>query len=102
MLTQRIKITYSDDREFVAEVGPAEFVAFERHFSKPGQPVAVGDLARHQKYEWILYLAWLGAKRAHAKGEHPGDFKPSFDTFLDVVSDFDVLEDPDPLDVTTS
>lgn len=100
MLSQRIKVTYDDGREVTATVGPLEFVKFERHFSTPSKPVGMGDFQTHQKYEWILYLAFLGVQKLHKAGEHDGPVKPDFDGFLSVVADFDLL-DSDPLEQTT-
>ena len=48
----------SDGTTYELKIKPADIVKFERKFDVP-----ISELTETQKYEWILYLAWLSAKR---------------------------------------
>lgn len=92
-----ITVTYDDGRSFAATLGPREFVEFERKYG-----VGIGALADDARMEWMFFLAYLGAKKAHAAGEHDGPIKPTFDGFLDIVAEVNMGDDPAPLDETAS
>ena len=102
MFTQKFRVVYADGRTVDVEAGPLELIKFERKFSTPGNPVGIGDFAKHQKAEWMFYLAYLGAKRAADAGEHDGPFKHDFDGFVGSLADLEWLDDdPVPLDEIT-
>ena len=51
-------VIMSDGTTLEVKVKPADIVKFERKFDIP-----ISKLNDEQRYEWLLYLAWLGAKR---------------------------------------
>jgi hypothetical protein len=59
-------------------------VKFERKFDVP-----VSKLQEEQRYEWLLYLAWLGAKRNGVTDD--------YDTWIGLVEELDVTGSSDNL-----
>ena len=51
-------VTMADGSVIEVSVKPSDIVQFERKFDVP-----ISQLNTEQRYEWLLYLAWLGAKR---------------------------------------
>ena len=51
-------VVMQDGTKYEVKIKPADIVQFERKFNIP-----VSKLNEEQRYEWLLYLAWLGAKR---------------------------------------
>jgi len=51
-------VVMEDGTKYEIKIKPKDIVDFERKFN-----IAVSVLQQEQRYEWLLYLAWLGAKR---------------------------------------
>ena len=67
----------NDGTKLEVNIKPGDIVKFERKFD-----VAVSKLQEEQRYEWLLYLAWLGAKRNGVTDD--------YDTWIDQVDDLDI------------
>ena len=70
-------VIMNDGKKLEIKIKPADIVKFERQFNVP-----VSQLQKEQKYEWLLYLAWLGAKR---NGEND-----DYDTWIEKVDELDI------------
>jgi len=72
-----ITVTMSDGTTYELKIKPADIVKFERKFDVP-----ISELTETQKYEWILYLAWLSAKRNGVTDD--------YDAWIEKVEEIDV------------
>lgn len=70
-------VVMNDGTKLEVSIKPGDIVKFERKFD-----VAVSKLQEEQRYEWLLYLAWLGAKRNGVTDD--------YDTWIDQVDDLDI------------
>ena len=70
-------VVMNDGTKLEVSIKPGDIVKFERKFD-----VAVSRLQEEQRYEWLLYLAWLGAKRNGVTDD--------YDTWIDQVDDLDI------------
>jgi len=70
-------VVMNDGTKLEVNIKPGDIVKFERKFD-----VAVSRLQEEQRYEWLLYLAWLGAKRNGVTDD--------YDTWIDQVDDLDI------------
>jgi len=70
-------VVMNDGTKLEVKIKPGDIVKFERKFD-----VAVSKLQEEQRYEWLLYLAWLGAKRNGVTDD--------YDTWIDQVDDLDI------------
>lgn len=70
-------VVMNDGTKLEVNIKPGDIVKFERKFD-----VAVSKLQEEQRYEWLLYLAWLGAKRNGVTDD--------YDTWIDQVDDLDI------------
>tara|TARA_R100001510_G_C7483416_1_gene94407 strand:+ start:192 stop:461 length:270 start_codon:yes stop_codon:yes gene_type:complete len=71
-------ITMSDGTKVEVKITPKDIIDFERKFDVP-----VSQLQVEQRYEWLLYLAWLSAKRANGITEN-------YDQWISLVDDLDL------------
>ena len=71
-------ITMSDGRKIEVRITPKDIIDFERKFDVP-----VSQLQVEQRYEWLLYLAWLSAKRSNGITE-------TYDKWIELVDDLDL------------
>ena len=58
-------VTMLDGTKVEVKITPKDIIDFERKFDVP-----VSALQQEQRYEWLLYLAWLSAKRANGITEN--------------------------------
>lgn len=72
-----------DGTRYEVKIKPKDIIDFERKFN-----VAVSILQEEQRYEWLLYLAWLGAKR--------NGVTEDYDTWINKVEELDVSGGTDP------
>ena len=72
-----ITVTMSDGTTYELKVKPVDIVKFERKFDVP-----ISELTETQKYEWILYLACLSAKRNGVTDD--------YDTWIEKVEEIDI------------
>jgi|TARA_Y100000389_G_scaffold100561_1_gene97288 hypothetical protein len=70
-------VVMNDGTKLEVNIKPGDIVKFERKFDIP-----VSKLQEEQRYEWLLYLAWLGAKRNGVTDD--------YDTWIDQVDDLDI------------
>ncbi len=70
-------VVMNDGTKLEVKLKPGVIVKFERKFDVP-----VSKLQEEQRYEWLLYLAWLGAKRNGVTDD--------YDTWIDQVDDLDI------------
>ena len=70
-------VVMKDGKKLEVKRKPGDIVKFERKFDVP-----VSKLQEEQRYEWLLYLAWLGAKRNGVTDD--------YDTWIDQVDDLDI------------
>jgi hypothetical protein len=96
-MQQTVRVTYDDGRTLEGPVGPRELVEFERKYG-----VSVQALASGAHVEWVYFIAYLAMKRLHKAGEHDGAIKSTFDDFLSVVADVEMVDAAGPLDETAS
>ena len=68
----------SDGTKVEVKITPKDIIDFERKFDVP-----VSQLQVEQRYEWLLYLAWLSAKRANGITEN-------YDQWISLVDDLDL------------
>ena len=71
-------ITMSDGTKVEVKITSKDIIDFERKFDVP-----VSQLQVEQRYEWLLYLAWLSAKRANGITEN-------YDQWISLVDDLDL------------
>ena len=72
----------ADGSVIEVSVNPSDFVQFEWKFDVP-----ISQLNTEQRYEWLLYLAWLGAKRNCATETYDKCFEQVEDLVLSGGSD---------------
>jgi len=72
-----IVVVMEDGTKYEVKIKPKDIVDFERKFN-----IAVSVLQQEQRYEWLLYLAWLGAKRNGVTDD--------YDTWISKVDDLDL------------
>ena len=77
-------VIMADGTKYEVKMKPADIVKFERKFDVP-----VSKLQEEQRYEWLLYLAWLGAKRNGVTDD--------YDTWIGLVEELDVTGSSDNL-----
>ena len=77
-------VIMQDGTKYEVNIRPADIVKFERKFDVP-----VSKLQDEQRYEWLLYLAWLGAKRNGVTDD--------YDTWIGLVEELDVTGSSDNL-----
>lgn len=82
-----VKVIKDDGSEATFPVTPKVIVAFER-FHKTGIGKAFSE---NQKMEHVYWIGWEAERTA-------GNTVPVFDTWLEHVSEVDVLDGSDPLD----
>ena len=70
-------VVMEDCTKYEVKIKPKDIVDFERKFN-----IAVSVLQQEQRYEWLLYLAWLGAKRNGVTDD--------YDTWISKVDDLDL------------
>jgi hypothetical protein len=70
-------VVMEDGTKYEVKIKPKDIVDFERKFN-----IAVSVLQQEQRYEWLLYLAWLGAKRNGVTDD--------YDTWISKVDDLDL------------
>jgi hypothetical protein len=72
-----ITVIMSDGTTYELKVKPVDIVKFERKFDVP-----ISRLTEEQKYEWLLYLAWLSSKRNGVTDD--------YDTWIEKVEEIDI------------
>ena len=75
-----IVVVMEDGTKYEVKIKPKDIVDFERKFN-----IAVSVLQQEQRYEWLLYLAWLGAKR--------NGITEDYDTWINKVEELDLAGD---------
>jgi|TARA_R110000751_G_scaffold86170_2_gene171636 hypothetical protein len=75
-------VVMNDGTKLEINIKPGDIVKFERKFDIP-----VSKLQEEQRYEWLLYLAWLGVKRNGVTDD--------YDTWIDQVDELDVTGSSD-------
>ena len=70
-------VVMEDGTKYEVKIKPKDIVDFERKFN-----IAVSVFQQEQRYEWLLYLAWLGAKRNGVTDD--------YDTWISKVDDLDL------------
>lgn len=70
-------VVMEDGTKYEVKIKPKDIVDFERKFN-----IAVSVLQEEQRYEWLLYLAWLGAKRNGVTDD--------YDTWISKVDELDL------------
>lgn len=84
-------ITSLDGKEVTATILPVDRVMFERQYGR-----SVGAIAKEEREEFFLWLAWHALKRE-------GTVKTEFDDWLADVNDYSAEEEaPVPLDQAAS
>jgi len=73
-------VVMEDGTKYEIKIKPKDIVDFERKFN-----IAVSVLQQEQRYEWLLYLAWLGAKR--------NGITEDYDTWINKVEELDLAGD---------
>jgi len=73
-------VVMEDGTKYEIKIKPKDIVDFERKFN-----IAVSQLQQEQRYEWLLYLAWLGAKR--------NGITEDYDTWINKVEELDLAGD---------
>jgi len=71
-------ITMADGTKLEVKITPKDIIDFERKFDVP-----VSQLSVEQRYEWLLYLAWLSAKRSNGVTD-------TYDKWIGLVEDLDL------------
>ena len=77
-------VIMSDGTTLEVKVKPADIVKFERKFDIP-----ISKLNDEQRYEWLLYLTWLGAKR--------NGVTEDYDAWVEKVDELDIAGTSDNL-----
>lgn len=72
-----------DGTRYEVKIKPKDIIDFERKFD-----VAVSILQEEQRYEWLLYLAWLGAKR--------NGVTEDYDAWVNKVEELDISGGTNP------
>ena len=71
-------VTMLDGTKVEVKITPKDIIDFERKFDVP-----VSALQQEQRYEWLLYLAWLSAKRSNGITEN-------YEQWIALVDDMDL------------
>ena len=71
-------VIMNDGTTLEVKVKPADIIKFERKFDIP-----ISKLNDEQRYEWLLYLAWLGAKR--------NGITENYDAWIEKVDELDLV-----------
>ena len=74
----------SDGTTFEVKIKPGDIVKFERKFDIP-----ISKLNEEQRYEWLLYLAWLASKRNGVIDD--------YDAWVEKVEELDISGSSDNL-----
>lgn len=82
-------ITINGVEHEIDEASPGDLIRFERKFNMPASKASDENEAR---FEWVVYLAYLGARRAGIKEAVDAT---TFDDFIDLVDDVDFSGDDD-------
>jgi hypothetical protein len=77
-------VVMQDGKKFEVKIKPIDIVQFERKFDVP-----ISKLNEESRYEWLLYLAWLGAKR--------NGVTEDYDTWINLVEELDINGSSDNL-----
>tara|TARA_R100001463_G_scaffold29626_1_gene67343 strand:- start:5854 stop:6108 length:255 start_codon:yes stop_codon:yes gene_type:complete len=77
-------VVMSDGTKLEVKIKPGDIVKFERKFDIP-----ISRLNDEQRYEWLLYLAWLASKR--------NGVTEDYDAWVDKVEDLDITGSSDNL-----
>ena len=77
-------VIMADGTKYEVKIKPADIDKFERKFEVP-----LSKLQEQQRYEWFLYMAWLGAKRNGVTDD--------YDTWIGLVEELDVTGSSDNL-----
>ena len=77
-------VVMNDGTKLEINIKPGDIVKFERKFDVP-----VSKLQEEQRYEWLLYLAWLGATR--------NGVTEDYDTWIGLVEELYVTGSSDNL-----
>ena len=70
-------VVLEDGTKLEVKIKPIDIVKFERKFNVP-----VSRLNDEQRYEWLLYLAWLASKR--------NGVTEDYDNWIDKVEELDI------------
>tara|TARA_R100000742_G_C4277472_1_gene99387 strand:+ start:1802 stop:2056 length:255 start_codon:yes stop_codon:yes gene_type:complete len=70
-------VVMNDGTKFEVKIKPGDIVQFERKFDVP-----ISKLNDEQRYEWLLYLAWLASKR--------NGVTEDYDTWMVQVEELDI------------
>lgn len=70
-------VVLEDGTKLEVKIKPIDIVQFERKFNVP-----VSKLNDEQRYEWLLYLAWLASKR--------NGVTEDYDNWIDKVEELDI------------
>ena len=73
----------NDGKKYELKIKPVDIVKFERKFDVP-----ISRLTEEQKYEWLLYLAWLASKRNGVTDD--------YDTWIEKVEEIDINAGDNP------
>jgi len=76
-------VVMEDGTKYEVKIKPKDIIDFERKFD-----VAVSILQEEQRYEWLLYLAWLGAKR--------NGVTEDYDAWVNKVEELDISGGTNP------
>jgi len=77
-------VVMSDGTTFEVKIKPGDIVKFERKFDIP-----ISKLNEEQRYEWLLYLAWLASKRNGVIDD--------YDAWVEKVEELDISGSSDNL-----
>ena len=77
-------VVMSDGTTFEVKIKPGDIVKFERKFDIP-----ISKLNEEQRYEWLLYLAWLASKRNGVTDD--------YDAWVEKVEELDISGSSDNL-----
>ena len=77
-------VVMQDGKKFEVKIKPIDIVKFERKFNVP-----ISKLNEESRYEWLLYLAWLGAKR--------NGVTEDYDAWINLVEELDINGSSDNL-----
>ena len=76
-------VVMEEGTKYEVKIKPKDIIDFERKFD-----VAVSILQEEQRYEWLLYLAWLGAKR--------NGVTEDYDAWVNKVEELDISGGTNP------
>lgn len=81
-MLMKFTIRYEGESEQVAEIGPADIVAFERKYDVP-----LAQFEQGARMEWMLFLAWAGLRRRKLTADE-------FDAWTERVEAIEPVEQP--------